>query len=370
MNLVRNFFNLLQNTFFFACIAFVAYLVFTLVSFLFCLDFTQSYRGIDNYEGIVFTNGGSYRRTFAGLQEISLTAPPAKEKKEPDKELCRIIQERLGKTVHIADCTPSPDGQYILYVEQYNYSQGASTDTYEFYYRVLNLENGAVTTIYDGGIHYFNVAWLEHASAAELPPNKLIGQIAALTLLLALLYISYRSGALPQIKRMIPCAVFSLAVLFPVLYLGYMGKSALLMVILISIIGHWHRFQYFSRHMHITLFHLFWLSASIIITFVNSMIPLAASHGNGFSFAPDVPSALSFCNQLTLSSFAVYGMLFVLLLLYGKQQGRTYLQTMHIFIMTFFTGLFMLIGWATVIPVKYLSAVYIYGDKERDFLAE
>ncbi|WP_296768427.1 hypothetical protein [Selenomonas sp.] len=42
---------------------------------------------------------------------------------------------------------------------------------------------------------------------------------------------------------------------------------------------------------------------------------------------------------------------------------------MHIFTLTFFTGLFLLIGWATLIPLPYLSTTYIYGDKNRDFMA-
>ena len=127
------------------------------------VDFSQAYRNIGNYEGITFINTykhTAYKRTFWGLQEVDYKGISF-DSQEIDRssDAYKLAKAAAGADARIAGCTISPDGQYVLYLEAISMSQGASTDDDHIYYRVLNIKDGTVTTIYDGLYKCFWVTW-------------------------------------------------------------------------------------------------------------------------------------------------------------------------------------------------------------------
>lgn len=127
------------------------------------VDFSQSYRNINNYEGITFTNTykhKAYKRTFWGLKEIAYPGVSL-DKREIDRSSSayELVKRKAGEHARITCCTVSPDGNYVLYAEAVSISNGASTDDDHIYYRVLNIQDGSVTTIYDGVYKCFWVTW-------------------------------------------------------------------------------------------------------------------------------------------------------------------------------------------------------------------
>ncbi len=127
------------------------------------VDFSQSYRNIKNYEGITFTNTykhKAYKRTFWGLQEVAYPGVSV-DRREIDQSSSayELVRQKAGEHARITCCTTSPDGNYVLYAEAISISNGASTDDDHIYYRVLNLQDGSVTTIYDGAYKCFWVTW-------------------------------------------------------------------------------------------------------------------------------------------------------------------------------------------------------------------
>lgn len=126
-------------------------------------DFSQAYRNIDNYEGITFINTykhKAYKRTFWGLQEVEYPGVSLdRHELDQSDEAYELVKEKEGDAAWITCFTTSPDGKYVLYAEAISISKGASTDDDHIYYRVLNTQDGSVTTIYDGPYKCFWATW-------------------------------------------------------------------------------------------------------------------------------------------------------------------------------------------------------------------
>lgn len=147
----------------FRVIAAFGFAAFLLILFLSkgLLDFSQKYRSIDGYEGIVFRdnwNKRDFKRCIWGLVETESWADFTEHRpvlrESPEYE---ILRSHIGKG-HIDQAVLSPDGNYILYVQSV-YRGSGMTDDEDVYYRVLSLKDGSVTTIYSGYRQFLLVDW-------------------------------------------------------------------------------------------------------------------------------------------------------------------------------------------------------------------
>lgn len=125
------------------------------------LDFSQKYRCIDGWEGIVFRDNWSkrdFKRCFWGLAETESRADFIEHRPigadSPEYEILRSYIEEGN----IEQAALSPDGNYILYVQRV-YRGSGTTDDEDVFYRVLSLKDGCVTTIYSGYRQFLLVDW-------------------------------------------------------------------------------------------------------------------------------------------------------------------------------------------------------------------
>lgn len=124
-------------------------------------DFSQDYRHIDGYKNIVFRdnwNKYDFRRSVWGLQ-ITDNYDAFEEHRSIDRNSkeYKILAENV-ETAYIEQIVPSPDGNYILYVQSIYRGSGV-TDDEDVYYRVYDIKNNTVVTIYSGYKAFLLVDW-------------------------------------------------------------------------------------------------------------------------------------------------------------------------------------------------------------------
>lgn len=147
----------------FRVIAAFGFAAFLLILFLSKghLDFSQKYRSIEGYEGIVFRdnwNQRDFKRCILGLMETESWADFTEHRPAIRGNLeYEILRSHIGKG-YIDQTVLSPDGNYILYVQRV-YRGSGITDDEDVYYRVLSLKDGSVTTIYSGYRQFLLVDW-------------------------------------------------------------------------------------------------------------------------------------------------------------------------------------------------------------------
>ena len=127
----------------------------------FHLDFSQNYRRVDGYEGIVFKdnwNKQCFRLCAWGLVKTG-NIDGFEDHSNPDiasYEYQIIVKKANEKDVW--QVVPSPDREYILYVEKI-YSGSGLTDDENIYYKVYSIDDGTTVTIYSGYRQYLLVDW-------------------------------------------------------------------------------------------------------------------------------------------------------------------------------------------------------------------
>jgi hypothetical protein len=130
----------------------------------FHLDFSQNYRRIDGYENIVFKdsrNDQCFRLCTWGLVKTE-NSEGFEEHHNPDRtsyEYQLIVENTDAGECDIGQVVPSPDGKYILYIENIYRGTGV-TDDEDVYYKVYSIEDETSITIYSGYRQYFLVDWL------------------------------------------------------------------------------------------------------------------------------------------------------------------------------------------------------------------
>lgn len=161
------------------------------------LDFSQEYRKVQAAEKIRFRDawgGEVYRRGIWGLRHVGRCEKSPEEEKPPvswlDTRVYDVtasgelvawynwadwaedaiflgnaegeIQKRIDVMYHGEKLVFSPDENYLLFYEQqWNRSGSDMTDDEYCYYRVIDLEDGTLYTIYSAYREYWQVYWEE-----------------------------------------------------------------------------------------------------------------------------------------------------------------------------------------------------------------
>ncbi len=117
------------------------------------LDFSQDYRQIENYEGIVFKNGyqkTAYKRCFWGLRKAADATADFSWNREGgfDGDTYKKLSAIIRDTGHLGSWASSPDRTKIVY------SEGRVIDeldpTYIRYidFKVLDLQDNSITLLF------------------------------------------------------------------------------------------------------------------------------------------------------------------------------------------------------------------------------
>lgn len=127
----------------------------------FHLDFSQNYRSIDGYENIVFKDSRSnqcFHLCAWGLVRTE-NIVGFEEHRNFDRtsyEYQLLVKRANAK--YVSQVVPSPDGKYILYVENIYRGTGL-TDDEDVYYKVYSIDDDTSTTIFSGFKQFLLVDW-------------------------------------------------------------------------------------------------------------------------------------------------------------------------------------------------------------------
>ncbi len=117
------------------------------------LDFSQDYRQVDNYEGIVFKHEykrTAYKRCFWGLKTAAdVTADFSRNNDggfdgETYKKLIAVIHD----SGHLGSWAASPDGTKIVYSEGHVIDELDPTYIRYIDFKVLDLQDNSITLIF------------------------------------------------------------------------------------------------------------------------------------------------------------------------------------------------------------------------------
>lgn len=127
----------------------------------FHLDFSQDYRKIDGYENIVFKD--SWNNQCFRLCPWGLITSDSIAGFETHQDIDRSSYDYqlFLKRVHaeyVSQIVSSPDGKYILYVENIYRGTGL-TDDEDVYYRVYSIDDDTSTTVFSGFRQFLCVDW-------------------------------------------------------------------------------------------------------------------------------------------------------------------------------------------------------------------
>lgn len=127
----------------------------------FHLDFSQDYRNIGGYEHIVFKDSWNNQCFHLCIWGLVKTKNVVEFEEHRDFDRASYEYQLLAKRAgaeYVTQVVPSPDGKYILYVEN-KYRGTGLTDDEDVYYKVYSIDDDLSTTIFSGFKQFLLVDW-------------------------------------------------------------------------------------------------------------------------------------------------------------------------------------------------------------------
>lgn len=136
-------------------------LIFIFISKCKPFDFSQNYRKVDGWADIVFKDSWTnqyFCRCIWGLK-ISENYDNFQDHRSFDKNSYeyKILSSRIN-AANVSQIALSPDGKQILYVENIYRGTGV-TDDEDVYFRVYNIEENSIITVYSGFKAFLLADW-------------------------------------------------------------------------------------------------------------------------------------------------------------------------------------------------------------------
>jgi hypothetical protein len=171
-----------------------------------------------------------------------------------------------------------------------------------------------------------------------------------------LFYIFYKGKVWQFMFKTIPCMFLSLLVMC--ITAMYLGPVAVLIFVVSSIYHNRKRFKMYIKYKQYTKYTVI---AMIISVTVVALTWLGFKRMSGEEY-------IMF--RMALSLFTLIPVFMLWKLLKSEiESGRSFYEAIRIVSIMGIAFLFFLLGWMTVIPVKFLSDKSLLGDEDNDFFA-
>ena len=150
---MQNKTNYLKRIMKWATIAFILYMAVETVLCHTYLDFSQDYRQIDHYEGIVFKDDfaqTAYKRCFWGIEQVDdVTADFDRDNDGGfEGETYKTLTAAIHDTSHLHAWAASPDGTKIVYSEGRVIDETNPSYIRKVDFKVLDLRDNSITVIF------------------------------------------------------------------------------------------------------------------------------------------------------------------------------------------------------------------------------
>lgn len=150
---MQNKMNYLKRIMKWATIAFILYIAVETVLYHTYLDFSQDYRQIDHYEGIVFKDNytqTAYKRCFWGIEQTDDVTANFNRGNEGgfEGETYKTLTAAIHDTSHLSSWAASPDGTKIVYSEGRIIDETEPTYIRKVDFKVLDLRDNSITVIF------------------------------------------------------------------------------------------------------------------------------------------------------------------------------------------------------------------------------
>ena len=164
------------------------------------------------------------------------------------------------------------------------------------------------------------------------------------------LQVAWQSRAIHFIIRLWLCAAGSVAI--TVVLVPFFGFLPVALGAIITIFANRKQLKIFLRYKDFLKYFAAWLGLSMLV--------LVAGHMKVFGLDP---ATLSLIRHLLL--------FYVLwrLLRHECEQGRPFRETIRILLLMPLIGMFLLIGWLSILPLGPMSGKKLFGEEGHDFLA-
>lgn len=145
----------------------ISVLLYGIANLFLPLDLSQDYRIIQGNENIVLVRNWGwgnqcYKRNFWGLKRIGEEQADIHDNAHKSDSALNQLTGLINTDNEISQAIYSPDKKYILYREtEYGYTGSGMTDDEYCYYRVYEMENGKIITIYQAYREWYNLFWKE-----------------------------------------------------------------------------------------------------------------------------------------------------------------------------------------------------------------
>lgn len=180
--------------------------------------------------------------------------------------------------------------------------------------------------------------------------------VLRLTLTVTLFYVFYKGKVWQFIFKTIPCMFLSL--LLMLIAAMFMEPAVVLIFIGSSIYHNRKRFKMYMKYKQYTVYTVIALILSAIATVV-ALLGLNETMSEEYIMC-----------RMALSLFTLIPVFMLWKLLKSEiERGRSFYEVIRIVSIMGWAFMFFLLGWMTVIPIKFLSAKSLLGDEDNDFFA-
>ncbi|BAL85059.1 hypothetical protein SELR_pSRC102520 (plasmid) [Selenomonas ruminantium subsp. lactilytica TAM6421] len=202
---------------------------------------------------------------------------------------------------------------------------------------------------------FYVLAYVVNASAALFIMGA-INTFLYLWLTVIIWQEAWKSRAVHFIFRLMLCAASS--IFLTMMLFAFLGPLAFVLMAMVTVFANRKQLRKFLPYKKFLQYVGLWMVLTLLIFVLDTIWSLETA-----AEVFNLPIFLNLIKRLILFYFLYR------LLRHEYLQGRPLKESIRILLLIPLTGLFLLLGWLTILPFGNVSSKSLFGDKDHDFLA-